>query len=74
MWSVGFFANRWIFAGIGAMLLLQVLFTHAPFMNRLFHSAPVSPTAWLHSATVGFGVFLVVEIEKWVRRRFSGND
>ncbi len=68
-WSGGFFGNRWLFAGLGGMLGLQVLFTHAPFMNRLFHSAPVSAEAWLHSALVGLAVFCVVEVEKWLRRR-----
>ena len=68
-WSGGFFGNRWLFAGIGGMLALQILFTHAPIMNRLFHSAPVSAEAWLHSALVGLAVFCVVEVEKWVRRR-----
>jgi Ca2+-transporting ATPase len=68
-WRTGFFSNGWVFAGAGAMLGAQILFTHAPVMNRLFHSAPVSFEAWMHSAAVGLAVFLVIEFEKWVRRR-----
>jgi Ca2+-transporting ATPase len=70
-WSVGFFSNPWVFAGLGGMFLAQVLFTHLPVMNRLFQSAPISAAAWSHVLAVGLGVFLLVEFEKWMRRRFG---
>ena len=47
MWRVGLFSNRWVPAGLTAMLGLQLLFTYAPWMNRLFHSAPIQPTWWV---------------------------
>jgi magnesium-transporting ATPase (P-type) len=39
--SAGLCSNRWMLAGIVATWLAQILFTYLPFMNRLFHSAPV---------------------------------
>ncbi len=71
MWRVGLFSNRWVPAGLTAMLGLQLLFTYAPWMNRLFHSAPIHPTWWLWITAVGVVVFSLVEVEKWLRRRLS---
>ena len=65
--SLPLFGNRWIWGGLGAMAAAQMLITYAPFMNRLFHTAPLRPEAWLHIAGVGLAVFLVVEFEKWAR-------
>ncbi|UOY01203.1 HAD-IC family P-type ATPase [Blastococcus sp. PRF04-17] len=69
MWRVGLFSNRWVPAGLAAMLGLQLLFTYAPWMNRLFHSAPIDPAWWLGITGVGAVVFLIVEVEKWLGRR-----
>lgn len=67
--SIGPLRNRWVLAGMAAMLGLQLLFTYAPWMNTLFHSAPIDPVWWLWTTGVGVVVFLVVETEKWARRR-----
>jgi magnesium-transporting ATPase (P-type) len=74
--SLGFFTNRWLLAGVAAMLGAQLLFTYAPIMNRLFHSAPISGTAWLMILAVGSVVFLIIEITKWMsaRRRQSRGE
>ncbi|MDP1645192.1 MAG: cation transporting ATPase C-terminal domain-containing protein [Thiobacillus sp.] len=55
--------------GIIAMMAAQLLFTYAPFMNKLFHSAPISGRAWLEIIAVGLVVFLAVEFKKWVAAR-----
>ncbi|WP_409330468.1 HAD-IC family P-type ATPase [Trujillonella humicola] len=69
MWRLGLLGNRWVSVGLTAMLGLQLLFTYAPWMNRLFHSAPIPPLWWLGITGVGVVVFLVVEVEKWLGRR-----
>jgi len=69
MWHVGLFSNRWVPTGLTAMLGLQLLFTYAPWMNELFHSAPISAVWWLWITGVGIVVFAVVEAEKWLSRR-----
>jgi magnesium-transporting ATPase (P-type) len=70
----GFLANRWCLAGAAAMLGAQFLFTYSPVMNRLFHSAPLPLTAWLHLAVVPLVLFVAVEIEKWLRRRIASPE
>ncbi|MCZ2860790.1 HAD-IC family P-type ATPase [Blastococcus sp. VKM Ac-2987] len=72
--SIGPLRNRWVLAGMVAMLGLQLLFTYAPWMNRLFHSAPVDPVWWLWTTGVGVVVFLVVETEKWARGRLRAEQ
>lgn len=69
--SLGFFSNPWVLAGSGAMIAAQMLFTYAPFMNHLFHTAPVPASAWLHISAVGLVAFAAVGTEKWIRTRFA---
>lgn len=49
------------------MIIAQLLFTYAPVMNNLFHTAPIDIGAWLRIAAVALGAFVIVEIEKFVR-------
>ena len=67
MFHVGVFTNLWIWLGIAVMLALQMLFTYAPFMNRLFHSEPLPLITWLHIIGVGAVAYVVVGFEKWMR-------
>ena len=66
---LGVFTNRWIVIGIAVMILLQLLFTYAPFMNSTLASAPISLRDWGLAIGVGFLGYIVVELEKWLRRR-----
>jgi magnesium-transporting ATPase (P-type) len=74
MFAVGLWSNRWLYAGITAMLVAQLLLTHAPVMNRLFQTAPLDAGSWLYVFGVGFAAWCVVEFEKWVRVRFGGGE
>lgn len=65
--SAGFGMNRWALAGSLAMFGLQLLFTYAPVMNRLFHTAPISLESWLRIGAVAGALFAIVEFEKWLR-------
>jgi cation-transporting P-type ATPase F len=69
MFEIGLLGNRWVFAGTGGMLVLQLLFTYTPWMNGLFHSAPVAAGWWLWTTAIGVVVYVLVEVEKGVRRR-----
>ncbi len=69
MFQLGLWSNRWVIIGIGAMLGLQLLYTYAPFMNALFGSAPIPLEMWLDVLAFGVATYLIVEIEKWLRRR-----
>ena len=65
--AIGWFTNRWAIAGSLAMLGAQLLFTYAPVMNNLFHTAPIDAESWLRIAGVAGAAFVAVEIEKWLR-------
>ncbi len=64
-----FFGNRIAFLVSGLYLLLQLLYTHAPFMNSWFQSAPLSLAQWGLPLAGGVALFLLVELEK---RLFTG--
>lgn len=74
MFKVGVFTNRWLFTGIAAMIGAQVVFTHVPLMNRAFHTAPLDRASWCYAFAVGLMAYVLVEIEKWLRRRCINPD
>ncbi|MFH0753996.1 MAG: cation-transporting P-type ATPase [Candidatus Omnitrophota bacterium] len=63
-----FFSNGWLFAGVSTMIILQLLFIYAPFMNKIFHTAPISLEAMIRIVAVGVVLYVLVELEKWVGR------
>ncbi|MBU3729496.1 MAG: HAD-IC family P-type ATPase [Phycisphaerales bacterium] len=67
-WSVPVLSNMWLWAGIAAMLGVQLVFSEWSVANALFHSAPMDATAWLRVAAMGLGMGVVVETEKAIRR------
>ena len=67
LFSIGWFTNGWAIVGSLVMLGAQLLFTYAPVMNKLFHSAPISGESWLRIGGVAGAAFLAAEIEKWLR-------
>jgi len=69
MFAIGPFTNLWVIGGALVMIGAQLLFTYLPIMNRLFHSAPISLEIWLKIIGISLVIFLIVEIEKWVRFR-----
>jgi magnesium-transporting ATPase (P-type) len=71
VFQIGWFSNPWAVAGSLAMILIQLLFTYAPFMHRLFGSAPMSLMLWLDVIAVSLAAFVIIEIEKWIRRRWE---
>ncbi len=66
----GRFDNPYAFAGIAAVILLQILFTYLPLMNKLFHTAPIDLIDWLQIIGASLAIFFIVEIEKVIFRRF----
>jgi cation-transporting P-type ATPase F len=67
IFSIGPFTNRWIIFGSLSMLSAQLVFTYAPVMNRLFHSAPLDAESWLRIVGVAAIAAIAVEFEKWIR-------
>ncbi|MEG9326313.1 cation-transporting P-type ATPase [Salinimicrobium catena] len=72
--EIGWFSNMWVYYGAFAMLVLQLIFIHTPFMNNLFHSAPIGLSSWVRIMLAGLGLFLIVFVEKMIRRKFTGTE
>jgi magnesium-transporting ATPase (P-type) len=67
--SVGWTSNRYVFAGIAALLVLQASVVHLPFLQAVFHTEDLSVRQWALAAAAGAVVVPVVAVEKWWRRR-----
>jgi magnesium-transporting ATPase (P-type) len=68
MFRVGVFSNHWVTGGVLTTVGLQILITYAPFMQTLFHTAPLGVEAWLRIIGVGLCVYAAVGVEKWLRQ------
>ena len=60
--------NRYLPLGIGAVVVLQLLFTYAPPLQRLFDNEAVPLWTWPRLLLGGVVFFLVVEAEKLIIR------
>jgi magnesium-transporting ATPase (P-type) len=66
---VGPLSNKPAIVGIAFMVILQLLFTYLPLMNRLFHTVPIGYDSWLRIMAVGLISHWAVSFEKWLTRR-----
>jgi Ca2+-transporting ATPase len=68
---LGVWSNPWVLGGSALMLLIQLVVTYSPLMNRLLHTAPIDARWWLVMTAVGAAIFLVAEVKKMLvaRRR-----
>lgn len=62
------FTNRWLWAAIGLSLLLQVAVVHLPFLDRAFHTTPLTLDQWLLCTVMASTVLWVAEARKIARR------
>jgi Ca2+-transporting ATPase len=67
--QLGFFSNPWALGGAALMILIQMIYTYAPFMNNLFSSAPINFILWVDVLAVSLVAYIIIELEKWLRRR-----
>ncbi|MEA2115814.1 MAG: cation-transporting P-type ATPase [Thermodesulfobacteriota bacterium] len=68
IFQLGIFTNMWVFGGVAVMLLIQIVYTYLPIMNRLFHSAAIGADSWTRIMLAGLVAFVIVEAEKKLRR------
>ena len=59
-----------IFMAIAFVVVAQLIFTYAPFMQTWFGTAPLSLWQLAEAALAGFIVLVILEIEKTLLRRF----
>jgi len=67
----GFSESRPVLISIAAVVALQVLFTYAPLLQRLFGTTAIDAVAWWRILLFGALLFVAVEIEKTVFRRWD---
>ncbi len=73
VWQLGLWSNPLLWLGVAIMILLQMVYTYTPVFNKVFQSAPMSLAEWMLVLGISMIIFIVVEIDKWVRRsRESG--
>jgi magnesium-transporting ATPase (P-type) len=60
--------NKYLPLGIGAVVILQLLFTYAPPLQRLFDNEAIPLWVWPWLFLGGLVFFLVVEAEKFIIR------
>jgi magnesium-transporting ATPase (P-type) len=60
--------NKYLPLGIGAVVILQLLFTYAPPLQALFDNAAIPLRVWPWLLLGGLAFFLVVEAEKLIIR------
>jgi magnesium-transporting ATPase (P-type) len=63
-WKIGLFTNPSVWIGAFGMLGFQLAMTYLPFMNRLFHTAPIALWWWGVMSAIGFFVFALAELKK----------
>jgi len=68
----GHLENKYVALGIGAVIVLQLLFTYAPPLQRLFGNEAIPLYVWPWLIGGGFVFFLVIELEKFIIRSSSG--
>jgi magnesium-transporting ATPase (P-type) len=60
--------NRYVPLGIGLVIVLQLMFTYLPVLQRLFDTRPIPLGVWPVLILGGVAFFIVVELEKLVIR------
>lgn len=66
-----FFTNKAVFVVSALLIILQLSITYLPFMNDVFGTNPLTLEDWIYPFTLGFAVFVIVEIEKAVMRQID---
>ena len=70
VWAIAPFSNPWVWAGAGATLLLQLIFTYLPVFQQIFDTAAIGLAAWGEIGAVALLAMGVMESEKGLRRRY----
>lgn len=66
----GVLGTRAVLIAVTAVVVLQLIFTYAPFMERLFDTRPVNFIHGVEILSLGVLLFAILELEKWLRRRW----
>jgi len=68
--KVGLLGNRTALMAIGVLIVMQLGFTYLPPLQLLFHTSALDAATWLIIVIIASSVLFLVEIEKWLVRRY----
>lgn len=71
LFSIGLFSNRFMFAAVVLTFFLQMATVYVPFLNPIFKTERLNMTELAVVLAMSSVVFIAVETEKLVRRRFG---
>jgi Ca2+-transporting ATPase len=74
VFRIGFFSNNWVLGGVSMMIILQLMFTYHPLMNMAFGSRPIALSDWGLIVFASTIVYVVIECEKWLRRKVEARE
>lgn len=70
LFTMGIRSNLPLFYAVLLTTGLQLATIYLPFMNRIFHTAPLTMTELAVAFVLSAVIFFAVEVEKMIRRRF----
>jgi Ca2+-transporting ATPase len=71
LFSLGLLSNRPLLVSVLLTLLLQMATIYVPFLQPVFHTAPLSAGELLFCLALSALVLIAVELQKALRRRLS---
>ena len=74
VFKIGFFSNPLLFAGVGVMIILQIMYTYVPMLNTLFQSAPIGWDVWIRILLIASATSLLVALEKWLTNKMMNRN
>lgn len=69
IFRINLLGNPFLFYSMIAAGLAQVAFVYAPPLQWIFRTVPLSAAEWVQILAVAASVLVVVEVDKWLRRR-----
>ena len=70
LFKIGIFSNIILFLSVIFSIFLQLLIIYCSLFNKIFHTQPLSLQELTLTLALSTVIFIVVEIEKFIKRRF----
>ena len=69
----GIIGSQPVLIAVTLVIFFQILFTYAPIMQTLFKTTAIDFQAWYKIVLFGITLFSIVEIEKFIVRKYGKN-
>jgi Ca2+-transporting ATPase len=74
LFTQGLMSNKPLLGAVLLTVLLQLAIIYIPALNDLFRTQPLRPLELVWTLVIASGVFIAVEIEKWMRRKREAKE